>query len=124
MRALDDEWNRTPMNADEKEIIEILKRSPQTFLSMREISKRLGRGRLFEQDRNWARPILLRMEMDGLLEANPYGEYRLRVDVNDTQSFYQALDRSEASLGETTIFTMDDVAPRSETPVADSDKSS
>ena len=112
------------MNADEKEIIEILKRSPQTFLSMREISKRLGRGRLFEQDRNWARPILLRMEMDGLLEANPYGEYRLRVDVNDTQSFYQALDRSEASLGETTIFTIDDVAPRSETPVADSDKSS
>ena len=48
MRALDDEWNRTPMNADEKEIIEILKRSPQTFLSMREISKRLGRGRLFD----------------------------------------------------------------------------
>jgi len=106
--------NDVAMNADEKAIYEMLKASPDTFLSMREISKRLGRGRLFEQDRNWTRPILLRMEMDGLLDSNPFGEYRLSQKSGNTTSFFKAIHVPGVCLGEITIIAMDDPEPRKE----------
>src|ERR1041385_9177826 len=107
------------MNADEKEICEMLKESPDMYLSVREISKRLGRGRLFGQDRHWARPIVQRMELDGILESNPFGEYRLREKGGDTTSFFQAIQRPDISLGDTTLITLDDVTSTEENPPPD-----
>jgi len=100
------------MNAEEQEIYEFLKGHPETFVSVTDISKRLGRGRKFEEDRNWARPVLRRMEMDGLVESNPFGEYRLLASSAGSSGavdFKQALKTPGAALADTTIISLEDV---------------
>jgi hypothetical protein len=91
------------MNADETAVQQFLKGFPGVFVSVTEISRRLGVGQKFKKDRNWARPILRRMEMDGLLDSNPYGEYRLKVSENEL--FVTALNKPGVSLGETTLIS-------------------
>ena len=98
------------MNEQETELHEFLKRSPQFFVSVVEISKNCGSRKLFLEDRNWARPILRRMEMDGCVESNPFGEYRLKHRPEDTTSFKRALTMPGFPLGETSIITLDNVA--------------
>src|SRR4026209_1472942 len=97
------------MNAEETEIYEFLKTRKANFVSMNEISKVLGHGRRFKEDRNWARPVLRRMEMDGILESNPYGEYRLKNAEAEPTDFKDALRTPVASLGDTTIIRLKDV---------------
>ena len=96
------------MNADEKEIYDFLKTRQGIFVAVHEISKYLGRGRQFEMDRNWARPILRRMEMEGYLEANPFGEYRVREAQPGDTNFRDALGKPGSSLGDTTIIRIDE----------------
>src|SRR5687767_12158715 len=92
------------MSAEENEIFEFLKAREAKYVSVAEISKTLGRGRRFQKDRNWANPILRRMEMDGILEANSYGEYRLKgAGLQQPNDFKEALRNPGASLGDTTI---------------------
>ena len=98
------------MNEQETELHEFLNRSPQFFVSVVEISKYCGSRKLFLEDRNWARPILRRMEMDGCVESNPFGEYRLKRRPEDTTSFKRALTMPGFPLGETSIITLDNVA--------------
>ena len=97
------------MNAQETELYEFLKRSPQFFVSVVEISKNCGSRKLFLEDRNWARPVLRRMEMEGSVESNPFGEYRLKHRPEDTTTFKRALTMPGFPLGETSIITLDDV---------------
>ena len=102
------------MNAEEQQIYEFLKGYPDTFVSVQDISKRFGRGRKFEEDRNWARPVLRRMEMDGLVESNPFGEYRLLATNGATSGsggvdFKQALKTPGVCLADTTIIRLEDV---------------
>jgi len=99
------------MNADETAIHEFLKGYPGIFVSCTEISRRMGARRKFDQDRTWARPILRRMELDGYLESNEMGEYRLKSKPGGTTSFIKALSTPGGSLGETTIIALDDVVP-------------
>lgn len=95
------------MNADEKAVQEFLREYPGMFVPVAEISRRLaGARRKFQKDKLWARPLLRRMELDGLVESNPYGEYRLRESPNET--FKTALDKPGAQLGETTLISLDD----------------
>ena len=61
---------RVSMNADERAVCEFLKAYPGTYVSVMEISRRLGVRRQFKKDRAWARPILRRMELDNVLESN------------------------------------------------------
>ena len=96
------------MNAEETEIYEFLKTRESTYVSASEISKALGRGRRFQKDRNWASPILRRMEVDGLIEANPYGEYRVKGAEPQGPDFKEALHNPDASLGDTTIIRIGD----------------
>src|SRR4051812_14985557 len=98
------------MSADETEIYDFLRQFPNLVVSVLEISKRLGNGGRYSRDKVWARPILRRMEMEGILESNPYGEYRLIVKEGDGLLFKQALNAPGASvpLGDTTIITLDD----------------
>ena len=97
------------MNADETEIHDFLKTFPNLFVSVMEISKRLGTRKRFESDRTWARPLLRRMEMDGILESNPFGEYRLKATHEETTSFRKALTLPNAVLGDTTIISLEDI---------------
>ena len=102
------------MNAQETELYEFLKRSPQLFVSVVEISKNCGPRKLFLEDRNWARPVLRRMEMEGELESNPFGEYRLKRKPDDTTTFRRAITMPGFSLGDTAIISLDDIAERLE----------
>ena len=107
------------MNAEETQIYEFLKKKEGAFVSTTDISKFLDAGRRFQQDRNWARPVLRRMEMDGLIEANPYGEYRVKPQEPeapapaeaeaDPADFKEALRMPGASLADTTIIRIQDV---------------
>lgn len=97
------------MNADELEIYDFLKSFTNSFVSVTEISKKLGKGRKFDIDRTWARPILRRMEMDGLLESNPFGEYKVRERTPGEVDFKEALRTPGVALGDTTIIRLEDV---------------
>lgn len=102
------------MNTEENEIYEFLKTRGSNYVSATDISKALGRGRRFKDDRNWARPVLRRMEVDGILESNPYGEYRLKEAAEEAETelqptdFIEALRKPGASLGDTTIIRISD----------------
>jgi hypothetical protein len=96
------------MSAEETEIYEFLKKRDASYVSVGEISKALGRGRKFQKDRNWARPILRRMEMDGVLEENSYGEYRIKGAGIQPNEFKEALRNPGARLGDTTIIRIQD----------------
>ena len=97
------------MNADEKQIYELLGDYGDVFVSVNEISKRLGHGRRYDSDRTWARPVLRRMEMDKLVESNPFGEYRILRKEAETDHFKKALDVPGICLGDTTIIRIEDV---------------
>jgi hypothetical protein len=118
------------MNADEVRIIDFLSEFPDEFVSSTDVSKRLGKGRRFRDDRNWAAPIMRRMEMDGFLESNDSGSYRVRMDEPPQKEdkpgkqakqekqekqekqpidFKQALKTPGVSLGDTTIIRITDV---------------
>ena len=97
------------MNAEELEVYDFLKQMPRLFISVTEVSKKVGNKRNFLQDRNWARPILRRMELDGLLESNPAGDYRLKEASEGAPPFMAALDRPGVDLGDTTIISIHDL---------------
>lgn len=105
------------MNADEQAVCEFLKDYPEIYVSVTEISRRLGTRDKFQKDRLWARPILRRMEVDGVLEANALGEYRLKVTNSDTISFKKALQQPGVPLGETTLIYLSD-EPDAEEPAS------
>ena len=118
------------MNADEVRIIGFLNEFPDEYVSVVDVSRKLGKGRRYKEDRTWASPIMRRMEMDGLLETNDAGDFRVRTEYRDngkaqeTESkgtkgakatetksidFKQALKTPGVSLGDTTIIRISDV---------------
>jgi hypothetical protein len=121
------------MNADEVRIIGFLNEFPDEYVSVIDVSRKLGKGRRYKEDRTWAAPIMRRMEMDGLLETNNVGDFRVRTEYRDngkahdkgtstatkastgktteTKSidFKQALKTPGVSLGDTTIIRISDV---------------
>ena len=119
------------MNADEMRIIGFLNEFPEEYVSVIDVSRKLGKGRRYKDDRTWASPIMRRMEMDGLLETNDVGDYRVRTEyrengkdqakdqakgtkgtkASDTKTidFKQALKTPGVSLGDTTIIRISDV---------------
>jgi hypothetical protein len=66
------------MNTDEKAIMDYLKAWPRTFVSGREIAKRVGGKRRYAEDRSWAFPILVEMVKKGWLETDAMNYYRLQ----------------------------------------------
>jgi hypothetical protein len=93
------------MNADESEIFELLKAFPDRFVSVGDVSRRLGSHHRYAKNRDWAAPILRRMELDGLVEANSFGEYRIKPAPPLT--FKNGVGQPGVSLGETTIIRLD-----------------
>jgi hypothetical protein len=99
--------NVAVMTTEETEIYEFLKRFPNQFVTVNDISKSVGPRKNFHEDRNWALPILRRMELEALLESNPYGEYRLKQPYDDSTSFKKALETPGIPLGDTTIISLE-----------------
>jgi hypothetical protein len=96
------------INPEQIEIYDFLKKFPRQFVSVVEVSKHVGNRKRFKEDRNWARPVLRRMEMEGWLESNSFGEYRLQCRPEDTTTFKKAISMPGVELGDTAIILHSD----------------
>ena len=66
------------MDADERDIFRFLKSWGSQFVSVREICRRAGNKRRFQEEPDWARQVLLRMAGRGILESNAAGHFRIK----------------------------------------------
>ena|SRR5579872_2986393 len=66
------------MNSDEKAIIDYLKSWTNSFVSGREISRKVGGKQRYEEDRGWIIPILARLVSEGIIESDYLGHFRLK----------------------------------------------
>jgi hypothetical protein len=94
------------MGTDEKDIMEFLSQI-DTFVSGTEIAKRVGGKRRFMEDRDWAKPVLYRMLVEGLLEANEYAHYRIKPDSRRKK---EKESKQQYSMG-CKIYVLDDDQP-------------
>ncbi|HTG44061.1 MAG TPA: hypothetical protein VK633_05970 [Verrucomicrobiae bacterium] len=63
------------MNYEEKQILDFLRPSPRVFFSVREIGKKAGSRRQFNENPEWPRPHLQFLTQQGQLQCNPAGHY-------------------------------------------------
>ena len=66
------------MDADEREIFRFLKSWGSQFIAAREICRRAGGTKRFQEEPNWAMPTLLRMAGRGILESDATGHFRIK----------------------------------------------
>lgn len=66
------------MDADEREIYQYLKSYGNQFIAAREICRRAGGRRRYNDDPEWAKPVLLRMVERGILESDSTGHFRIK----------------------------------------------
>ena len=66
------------MDADEREIYQFLKSWGSQFVAAREICRRAGSKQHFQEEPDWAKPVLLRMVERGVLESNATGHFRIK----------------------------------------------
>jgi len=71
-------WQVAVMDADERDIFQFLKSWGSQYLAAREICRRAGGRRRFNEEPDWAKPVLLRMEERGILESNATGQFRIK----------------------------------------------
>lgn len=69
------------MQNDEKDIIDYLKAWPNTFVSGKEIARKVGGKERFDKDRGWAIPILTQMVRLRTIDTDHLGHYRLNVET-------------------------------------------
>jgi hypothetical protein len=67
------------MDTDEIQIFEFLKKFPNRPMSVRELSRRVGGKKRLTEDPDWIRPVLRRMLMEEIIEADGYGQYQLKM---------------------------------------------
>lgn len=105
------------MNEDEKAIIDYLKGWPNTFVSGKEIARKVGGKERYEEDRGWALPILTQLVRLGMVEPDNYGCYRLKVEDKKnrpkTHVSPQILKILKSSGKSFETFTIDDGAEES-----------
>jgi hypothetical protein len=66
------------MDIEEREIFLFLKSYGADHVALREICRRAGGRRRYEEDHEWALPILQRMVERQILETNAAGQYRIK----------------------------------------------
>jgi hypothetical protein len=64
---------------DEQDILDYLKAWPGSFISGKEIAKKIGGKERFQADRGWAIPILTALVRRGLVETDHLGGFCLKV---------------------------------------------
>ena len=81
------------MDADERDIFHFLKSWGSGFIAAKEICRRAAGKRRFNDEPEWAKPVLLRMEERGILESDAGGHFRIKpIRKNKHQ------DKDEASI--------------------------
>jgi hypothetical protein len=68
------------MRDDQQDIIDYLKSWRGSFVSGKEIARKVGGKQRFEENHGWALPILTQMVRIGLLEKDHVGAYRLKPE--------------------------------------------
>jgi hypothetical protein len=68
------------MSSDEREIFNYLQTWGGEFINAKEISRRAGTKKRFHEDPDWAKPILLTMVDNGLLEKDLNGRFRVKPE--------------------------------------------
>lgn len=66
------------MDIEEREIFLFLKTYGPSFVAGREVCRRAGGRRRYDEDHEWAKPILARMVERGILETNAEGQFRVK----------------------------------------------
>jgi hypothetical protein len=66
------------MDADEREIFEYLKTFGEEWVNAKEICRRAAGKKRYNEDNNWAKPILHRMKERQVLEGDELGRYRIK----------------------------------------------
>jgi hypothetical protein len=66
------------MDADEREIFEYLKTFGEEWVSAKEVCRRASGKKRYNEDNNWAKPILHRMKEQQILEGDLLGRYRIK----------------------------------------------
>lgn len=77
------------MQSDEKDIIDYLKGWPGSFVSGKEIARKVGGKERFDDDRGWAIPILAQMVRRGIIETDHLGYFRLKVELMKKKRHHQ-----------------------------------
>ena len=101
------------MDADEREIFRFLKSWGNQFVAAREICRRAGNKRQFQEEPDWARPALLRMVGRGILESDATGHFRITpISRKDRKKLWVEPDIAKIleENGEK-VETTDDIAP-------------
>jgi hypothetical protein len=66
------------MDADEREIVEYLRTYGEEWVSSKEICRRAGGKRRFNEDNQWAIPVLQRLRERQTIEVDMLGRYRIK----------------------------------------------
>lgn len=67
------------MDAEEREVYYYLKSWKDVFISAREICRRAGGKKRYQNEKEWAKPVITRMVEKGILETDSGGHYRLKA---------------------------------------------
>jgi hypothetical protein len=71
------------MDADEREIFDFLSNYGEEWISAKEICRRAGGKRRFNEDNNWAIPVLKRLKDTHVIESDQMGRYRIPPPKED-----------------------------------------
>jgi hypothetical protein len=66
------------MDADEREIFKFLDAYGEEWVNAKEVCRRAGGKRRFNEDNHWARPILQRLKERQILEGDEMGRFRIK----------------------------------------------
>jgi hypothetical protein len=105
------------MDADEREIFDYLATFGEQWVNAKEICRRASTKKRFNEDNNWAKPILHRMKERHAIEGDELGRYRIKPEKKDHKGRWVSpdierilresgvkadLDRAEAAKDDTT----------------------
>jgi hypothetical protein len=68
------------MDADEREIVHFLQTWGASFVNAKEICRRASTKKRFGEDPDWAKPVLLRLVENGVLESDSSGRFRVKPE--------------------------------------------
>jgi len=69
------------MDSDEREIFHYLQTWGANFVSAKEICRRAGSKKRYNEDNDWARGPLMRMSERGVVEGDSQGRFRLKPET-------------------------------------------
>ncbi len=105
------------MDADEREVFDYLSTFGEQWVNAKEICRRASTKKRFNEDNNWAKPILHRMKEHHAIEGDELGRYRIKPEKKGHKGRWVSpdierilresgvkadLDRAEAAKDDTT----------------------